>query len=253
MLWESASFFPRDNSLVSDRKSHNSDFFGLAVRCLLFNPEGPGSNPCLCANFLNKFFEAEDSHVFRQYETPPSPLFGFLRLIFENFLMSPKGPPFIFLIYCNRTNVKKFQRVSSFRFFGTMRLLKFRIFFEIFSKKKTFGVFYMRLFQFFFIEVPPQFLPKMKRFMTVKDSSRFSALCDFKKIACDLQKYFSKIFWKNFEKTSKNIFLQFSFFKRFSVEEGRFFAVFSWEEWFSRLVPIASGIFWRCKIDEILT
>ena len=55
-------------------------------------------------------------------------------------------------------------------------------------------------FNFFFIEVPPQFLPKMKRFVTLKDSSRFSALCDFKKIAGDLQKNFSKIFWKNFGK-----------------------------------------------------
>ena len=45
-------FFPGDNSLISDRKSHNSDFFGLVVRCLLFNPEAPGSNPCVCANFF---------------------------------------------------------------------------------------------------------------------------------------------------------------------------------------------------------
>ena len=70
-------FLPRDNSLVSDRKSHNSDFFGLAVRCLLFNPEGPGSNPCLCAIFFYKIFEAEDSHFFRQYETPPPPFSAF--------------------------------------------------------------------------------------------------------------------------------------------------------------------------------
>ena len=77
VLWESAIFFPRDNSLVSDRKSHNSDFFGLAVRCLLFNPEGPGSNPCLCANCSNKIFEAEDSQFFRQYETPPPPFSAF--------------------------------------------------------------------------------------------------------------------------------------------------------------------------------
>ena len=124
-------FFPRDNSLVSDRKSHNSGFFGLAVRCLLLNSEGPGSNPCLCANFFHKISEAEDSHFFRQYESP-LPLFGFLRLIFENFLMSPKGPPFVFLIFCNRTNVKKFTRVSSLRFFGTMRLLKIRIFSKTF-------------------------------------------------------------------------------------------------------------------------
>ena len=53
VLWERANFFfPGDNSLISDRKSHNSDFFGLVVRCLLFNPEAPGSNPCVCANFF---------------------------------------------------------------------------------------------------------------------------------------------------------------------------------------------------------
>ena len=84
-------FFPRDNSPVSDRKSHNSDFFGLAVRCLLFNPEGPGSNPCLCANFLNKIFEAEDSHFFRQYETPPLPPFRLFETYFRKFFNAPKG------------------------------------------------------------------------------------------------------------------------------------------------------------------
>ena len=87
--------FFRATTLISDRKSHNSDFLGLAVRCLLFNPEGPGSNPCLCAlNFL-KSFSKQKILTFRQCDSP-SPLFGFLRLIFENFLMSPKGPPFIF-------------------------------------------------------------------------------------------------------------------------------------------------------------
>ena len=143
VLWESASFFPRDNSLISDRKSHNSDFFGLAVRCL-------------CANFFTSFSKQKFLFFFDNMRLPP---FGFLRLIFENFLMSPKGPPFIFLIFCNRTNVKKFQRVSSFRFFGTMRLLKIRIFFENFSIK-THSVVYMRLFQFFFHRSPLNFYQK---------------------------------------------------------------------------------------------
>ena len=116
VLWESAgAFFPRDNSLVSDRKSHNSDFFGLAVRCLLFNPEGPGSNRAYALLFFTKFSKQKILTFFDNMR-PPLPLFGFLRL-----LMSPKVPPFIFLIFCNRTNVKKFKRVS-FRFFGTMRL-----------------------------------------------------------------------------------------------------------------------------------
>ena len=48
--------------------------------------------------------------------------------------MSPKIPPFIFLVFCNRTNVKKSQRVPSFRFFGTMRLLKILIFCFFFAK-----------------------------------------------------------------------------------------------------------------------
>ena len=81
---------------------------------------------------------------------------------------------------------------------------------DFFSKT---GVFHMRLFHFFFIEVPPQFLPKMKRFATLKDSSRFSALCDFKKIAGDLQKIFRKYFGKiseNFRKKIQTFFLQFS-------------------------------------------
>ena len=126
-------FFPRDNSLVSDRKSHNSDFFGLAVRCLLFNPKGPGSNPCPCANFFYKIFEAEDSQFFDNMRLPLPP-FRLFETYFRKFFNVPKGFPFIFLIFCNRTNVKKFKRVSSFRFFGTMRLLKNRIFFESFSK-----------------------------------------------------------------------------------------------------------------------
>ena len=46
VLWESSgAFFPRDNSLVSSRKSHSSGVLGLVVRCLLFNPEGSCSNP----------------------------------------------------------------------------------------------------------------------------------------------------------------------------------------------------------------
>ena len=80
-----------------------------------------------------------------------------LRLIFENFLMSPKDPPFIFLIFCNRTNVKKFKRVSSFRFFGTMRLLKIRIFFENFSKSPN---------------GPPSIFLNYRKRMDVKKSQR---------------------------------------------------------------------------------
>ena len=48
-------FLPGDNSLVSARKSHSSGARGLVARCLLFNPEGSCSNPCVCVNFLQVF------------------------------------------------------------------------------------------------------------------------------------------------------------------------------------------------------
>ena len=105
-------------------------------------------------------------------------------------------------------------------------------------------------FDFFFIEVPPQFLPKMKRFATLKDSSRFSALCDFKKIAGDLQKNFGNFL----KKIQKNFSFNFLFvFKVFRWGRWVFLLFSVGEEWFSRLMPIPSGIFWRCKIDEMLT
>ena len=105
--------------LVSARKWHSSGVRSLVVRCLLFNPEGSCSNPCVCANFVYKYSEAEVSHFFG---TMRLPLSRFVTL-FSN----------IFNVSNNRTNVKKSQRVPSFRFFGTMRLLKFS-FFVFFSK-----------------------------------------------------------------------------------------------------------------------
>ena len=41
---------------------------------------------------------------------------GFVRLFSQIFLMSPKGPPFIFLTICNRMNVQKSQRVPLLHF-----------------------------------------------------------------------------------------------------------------------------------------
>ena len=58
----------------------------------------------------------------------------------------------------------------------------------------------------------------------------------------------------NLHKKNSIFFPQFSvFFSRFSIEKDGFFDGFSWEEWFSSLVRIPSGIFWRFKNDEILT
>ena len=83
----------------------------------------------------------------------------------------------------------------------------------------------------------------MKRFASIKDCSRFSALCDlpetcFKKIP------------KNFELFS--VFFSV-FFKCFRLREMFFLLFPLGEQWFSRFMRIPSGIFWRCKIDEILT
>ena len=164
-------FFPRDNSLVSDRKSHNSDFFGLAVRCLLFNPEGPGSNPCLCANFFNEIFEAEDS-LFSTIWDSPSPLLGFLRLIFENFLMSPKGPPFIFWYFATERTLKNSKGSLLSDFFRHYETVKnshfFRKFFEVSNS-------------------PPSIFLNYRKRMDVKKSQRnpfsqFSALWDFSEV-----------------------------------------------------------------------
>ena len=80
--------------------------------------------------------------------------FGFVRLFFEILKMSPKSPPFNFLTFCKRTNVKKSQRVPSFRIFGTMRLFKILIFFQRFFStsyffQKFFNVPKASSFQFF--------------------------------------------------------------------------------------------------------
>ena len=70
VIWESAgAFFPRDNSLVSARKSHSSGVRGLVVRSLLFNPEGSCSKP-LYALIFYKYSEAESSHFFGTMRLP---------------------------------------------------------------------------------------------------------------------------------------------------------------------------------------
>ena len=107
------------------------------------------------------------------------------------------------------------------------------------------GVFSMRLFSNMFSSKPPpsQILLETKRFASIKDSSGFSGLCD-------LQETFIKNFFRKFR---KNFFLNFLFFERFSVENMGFLLFPVREKWFSSLMRIPRGIFWRCKIDEILT
>ena len=82
------------------------------------------------------------------------------------------------------------------------------------------SVFSMRLFKnLSLLEAPPQFLQETKRFARVKDSSRFSALCDL-------------------PETIKN----FEFFPSISSRGRMVFEIYAY--------PF--GYFWRFKIDEIL-
>ena len=99
VLWESAgAFFFRATTLISRGNSHVSRVRGLVVRCLLFNPEVSCSNPWVCANFFTSipkqkvltFFGTMRLFSFVRF------FFGFVRLFFEIFLMSPKSPPFNF-------------------------------------------------------------------------------------------------------------------------------------------------------------
>ena len=139
-------FFFRATTLISRGNSHVSRVRGLVVRCLLFNPEVSCSNPWVCANFFYKYSEAEGSYFFRHYETFRlcETFFRLCETFFRNFLMSPKSPPFnFFLIFCKRTNVKKFQRVPFFRLVGTMRLFKFLIFSQKFFRLPYFQKFLM--------------------------------------------------------------------------------------------------------------
>ena len=68
---------------------------------------------------------------------PPFEFFSALCDFFSNFL-SPKGSPSSFLIFYSKLKFQKAQRVSPFKFFGTMRLAQnscfsiFRFFLEYF-------------------------------------------------------------------------------------------------------------------------
>ena len=101
--------------------------------------------------------------------------------------------------------------------------------------------FYASFFLICFHRSSPQFLLETKRFASIKNCSRFSAL----RFTGDLQ-------LKNFSKN--DFFFNFLFFfKCFRLRKMGFLLFPVEEEWFSRYMRIHSGIFWRCKIDEILT
>ena len=102
----------RATTRFTPQKSHSSGVCGLVVICLLFNPEGSCSNPCVCANFLQVFRSRRFSLFSALWDFPP---FGFVSF-FEIFSRSPKGVVFNFLIFCYRMNVKKSQRFPFYSF-----------------------------------------------------------------------------------------------------------------------------------------
>ena len=128
--------------------------------------------------------------------------------------MSPKSPPFNFLIFCKRTNVKKSQRVPFFRIFGTMRLFKILIFFKNFLDspyffQKFFNVPKASSFQFFDILQQNECYKILKGpFFTFFGTMRLSG--NFKKI----------------RKTSENFFSIFSFKRPFFKDRSFLYATF---------------------------
>ena len=86
--------------------------------------------------------------------------------------------------------------------------------YPIFVKKDR-CFFYATFLKNCFTEAPPQFLPETKRFARVKDSSRFSALCDLPET---IKNIFEKI---------RNFFPSIFCFKGFSLRKMGVFAVFS--------------------------
>ena len=97
------------------------------VSCLLFNSEVLCSNPCVCAHFFPSIPKQKVLTVLGTRETP---FFGFVRLFSKKFQCPQSIFPSICLIFCNRTNVKKTQKVPFFKLFGTMKLFLIFLFFQ---------------------------------------------------------------------------------------------------------------------------
>ena len=147
--------------------------------------------------------------------------------------MSPKIPPFIFLIFCNRTYVKKISKCPPFTVSQSQSAPLYPIF--VFFRDRCF--FYATFFSNLFSS-KPQFLLETKRFASIKHCSRFSALCD-------LPETFIK---KNFEKFRK-FPPQFSvFFKGLRLRKMVFLLFPLGEELFSRFMGIPSGFFGAVKL-----
>ena len=131
-----------------------------------------------------QFFENLREWIFKNLKGPLSRVFGIVRFFKRNH--------FRFEIRFSQAQ----HAISDFCFFK--------------------GVFSMRLLKFVFTESPPQFLPETKHFASVKDSSRFSALCDLpetiKKISKKKFPPFSasQVFFKSSQVFAKHSFTSVS-------------------------------------------
>ena len=130
---------------MSRGNSHISRVRGLVVRCLLFNPEVSFSNPWVCANF---FISIPKQKGFTFFGTMR--LFGFVRLFSKLFKCPQRVLLSIFLIFGNRTNVKKSQRVplfQNFRHYETVQNSHFCFFFENFLKTPKSPLLFFQILQ----------------------------------------------------------------------------------------------------------
>ena len=177
MLWQSAgAFFPRDNSLVSARKSHSSGVRGLVVRCLLFNPE--------VSCFFTSFPKPKGSlfPLFCQHYVT-TPLFGFVRLS-KIFHCLQRAPPSIFATEWMFKNLKGSPLLQFSTLWDLLKLFSHAQHaiseFCFFFKKKRLA-FFLCGFQICFHRSSPQVLLWTKHFATIKDSLGFLSYATYRR------------------------------------------------------------------------
>ena len=169
----------------------------------------------------------------------------FFRLpyFFQKFFNVPKASSFQFFDILQQNECYKILKGPFFTFFGTMRLSgnfkkirkvfsQFLVLKDRFFKDRSF--FYVTFLKFVFTEAPAQFLQETKRFAR--------GLLKALRLTGDHQKCFRKIL---------NFFSSI-FCLRFSAEKEWVFCCFQLGKNGFRGLRVPSGIFWRCKIDEIL-
>ena len=195
-------------------------------------------------DILQKILTGPFFQIFRHYEIAIK-ISHFC--VFRNFFI--KESPFNFWKFCNRMDVKKSQRVPSFTLSGIVTFFKrnnFRVkirFSQVRHPISDFCCFKRPVFFLcdFFLKIVSQkpllnFCQKRNVLRELRTPQGFWHYATYRRP--------SKIFSKNFEFFSSI----FCFLKGFSLRKMRFLLFSVGEEWFSRLMGILSGIFWRCML-----